>query len=119
MPTQRTEGISTSDIILRIIQDYNMYVDRSLSRGYNRKEIGISWTKFQRLKWQHKIQGYIKKYEHDFKDRTATLQKDAKRYTEMVRKSKTYRGFWGKVYKLAGMRDPNNSDEEEESDFDA
>ena len=44
--TQRTEGISTSDIILRIIQDYDLYVERSMDRGYDRKEIGLSWTKF-------------------------------------------------------------------------
>lgn len=46
MPTQRTEGISTSDIILRIISDYDLYVNRSMARGYNRKEIGLSWTKY-------------------------------------------------------------------------
>jgi choline-phosphate cytidylyltransferase len=50
--TQRTDGISTSDIILRIIKDYDMYVGRSLNRGYTRKDIGVSafrasWIKFK------------------------------------------------------------------------
>jgi len=65
--TNRTEGISTSDIILRIIQDYDMYVSRSMQRGYNRKEIGLSWSKFQRMKWFNKLKKYAQKYENNIK----------------------------------------------------
>jgi choline-phosphate cytidylyltransferase len=53
--TQRTEGISTSDIIMRIIKDYDMYIERSMERGYNRKELGISMTKAFRIKLKSKI----------------------------------------------------------------
>ena len=56
--TQRTDGISTSDIILRIIKDYDMYVERSLQRGYNRKEIGISAMKAYRIKLKSKIRSF-------------------------------------------------------------
>jgi len=47
--TQRTEGISTSDVILRIIKDYDMYIERLSERGYKREEIGISATKALRM----------------------------------------------------------------------
>ena len=63
--TQRTEGISTSDIILRIIKDYDMYVWRSLKRGYNSKDLGISKFKAQRIKLKNQYMEFRESLERE------------------------------------------------------
>lgn len=47
--TKRTDGVSTSDLIMRIVKDYNEYVMRNLTRGYTRKDLNVSYVKEKQL----------------------------------------------------------------------
>ncbi|GAB7356327.1 hypothetical protein MBLNU459_g7120t1 [Dothideomycetes sp. NU459] len=47
--TQRTEGVSTTGIITKIVRDYEAYIARQLKRGTSRQELNISWLKKNEL----------------------------------------------------------------------
>nr|CCA26505.1 cholinephosphate cytidylyltransferase B putative [Albugo laibachii Nc14]CCA27395.1 cholinephosphate cytidylyltransferase B putative [Albugo laibachii Nc14] len=69
LETKRTDGISTSDLINRIIKEYDTFIRRNLQRGYTGKEMNVSYLKEQSIKFdmavdkvKHDVDGFIHKW---------------------------------------------------------
>lgn len=53
--TQRTEAISTSDLVARVVRDYDTFARRNLGRGYSAKDLNLSYLEEQKLKFINKV----------------------------------------------------------------
>ncbi|XP_052182666.1 choline-phosphate cytidylyltransferase 1-like [Diospyros lotus] len=83
--TKRTDGISTSDIIMRIVKDYNQYVLRNLDRGYSRKELGVSYVKEKRLRVNRGLKSLsekVKKQQEKVEEKIQTVAKQRNIWVE-------------------------------------
>jgi choline-phosphate cytidylyltransferase len=58
--TQRTAGISTSDLITRIVRDYDSYVRRNLQRGATPRDLNLSFLKQGEIKMEQ-LRGKLQK----------------------------------------------------------
>ncbi|KAJ6784740.1 hypothetical protein PWT90_08790 [Aphanocladium album] len=54
--TQRTEGVSTTGLITRIVRDYEKYISRQFKRGTSRQELNVSWLKKNELDLKRHVQ---------------------------------------------------------------
>jgi len=122
--TQRTEGVSTSDVVARIVRDYDIYIKRNLARGYTRKELNVSFLRGQRLKFSNKMDEaksfitekkdeYIQKWEDTSKDVIGTF------LGLFGHRDWNFEHFWNNSKRritqaLSPTGSPEHSDDEEE-----
>lgn len=105
---KRTDGISTSDLILRIVKDYDQYVRRNLARGYTGKQMNVGYVKQKQIQ----VEDNINKLKKQVNERVSKVQKWSKSKVNM-RLLEFIKRFNGSVEKLIGLEDGFSSDSEE------
>lgn len=101
---KRTDGISTSDIILRIVKDYDNYVRRNLARGYTGKQMNVGYVKQKQIQ----MEDNIKKFKDQVNNRVSKVQNWSKSHN--VRLLDFIKRFGGRVETM--LTDSVGSDDE-------
>lgn len=87
LPTKRTSGISTSDIITRIVKDYDKYLRRNLERGISPKELNISFLKSQELRVIDEVQQIRDSVKRNWTGTREEVGGDLREWTEEMQRS--------------------------------
>lgn len=80
LTTQRTEGISTSDIITKIIRDYDKYLMRNFARGASRQELNVSWFKKNELDLKRHVNEFRESFKNNFESASKDLYSEIRQY---------------------------------------
>src|ERR1700712_3113029 len=98
--TQRTEGVSTTGIITKIVRDYEKYIARQLKRGTSRQELNVSWLKKNEIDLKRHVQEIRKNIQSNWATTGQELSKELKQFWPVSRPQSPARlapigGPWG------------------------
>jgi len=119
LPTRRTDGISTSDIITRIVRDYDAYVRRNLERGVSRKELNVGFLRNQQINMTKSVsdirESIIQNWQGTAEELKQTFAMWDERSHELVR---GFAGLFGAeaVVKLFRRRSQNGVEDNKDSE---
>ena len=78
--TQRTEGVSTTGIITKIVRDYEQYISRQLKRGTSRQELNVSWLKKNELDIKRHVSDLSKTIRNNWSTTGQELSRELKQF---------------------------------------
>lgn len=85
--TQRTEGVSTTGIITKIVRDYEQYIARQLKRGTSRQELNVSWLKKNELDIKRHVGELSKTIRNNWTTTGQELSRELRQYWQPSRPS--------------------------------
>ncbi|MCJ1470120.1 hypothetical protein MMC07_008765 [Pseudocyphellaria aurata] len=83
--TQRTEGVSTTGIITKIVRDYEQYITRQFKRGTSRQELNVSWLKKNELDLKRHVQELRDSIRTNWSTTGQELSKELKQFWQSSR----------------------------------
>ncbi|KAL8972615.1 MAG: hypothetical protein Q9183_000449 [Haloplaca sp. 2 TL-2023] len=90
--TQRTEGVSTTGIITKIVRDYEKYIARQFKRGTSRQELNVSWLKKNELDLKRHVMELRESVRNNWSTTGQELTKELKQFWQQSRPGSPARG---------------------------